>query len=431
MNTRIALLLAAAALAGCGGTDTTGASGADVVPATATAYAEIDADLGSDQWQQVQSLLDRFPSRPKLVDVLNDELRDEDLDYDSDVEPALGDVVVVASFGKRAEDAVVLTQPDDDAKWRALAERSAEGDDVVFGEVGGWQAAAESQAALDKLRAGGAAIGDDDAFTAALDELPDDRLATVWARGTLLAGAIPLAGLRQLGSADSVKLDWVAAAVDVRDEGAGVTLAARGQSVEPVDAYDSQRVDEAPADALAFVSFTPESYSKQTADLPAPVRELFAELEGESAVWVRPGLGTIEVTAVLGAKNAQRAKSAADRLLRQAPVLPLALHTGVVDGNLVVTTARSVSAAVRKPDESLGDSDDLKAAREASGMPEETGGFVFVNVADALPLLSLAGLAGITVPEEALEYARPIRSIVAWNDPSDEGGRFELFVHIE
>jgi len=63
-------------------------------------------------------------------------------------------------------------------------------------------------------------------------------------------------------------------------------------------------------------------------------------------------------------------------------------------------------------------------------MPDETAGFLYLNVADAVPLLGLAGLAGADVPEELLENLRPIRSVVAWSEGGDTSTQ-TLFVEIQ
>lgn len=429
MKTAFAALAGALVLAGCGGNDTTGASGASVVPSNAVAYAEIDSSLDSSQWERVQELLDRFPSRPQLVEELNEELRSENMTYEDDVEPALGDVVVIAAFEGDDDTGVVLTQPEDSNKFRALVTKLAEGDDVVFAEVDGWQAAAERQSALDALRSGPGSIADDEGFSAALGELPEDPLAFAWARGDLLTSGLGV--IPYFASQSDAELDWIAGAVEARENGAALDVVANGPAADDAETYASERVDLAPADALAFVTFKPEAYATQLDQLPEEVRAFVRELEGESAAWVRPGAGTVEVTAVLGAKDPQRAKSALDDLLGGGAGLFLPIRSGVVGDDLVVTTAKSVEAAVREPSESLGESEDLDDAREAAGMPEENAGFLFVNVADALPLLALAGLAGVDLPQKELEDARAIRSIVAWSEPSDDGSNFELFVHIE
>src|ERR671911_2897700 len=95
MRVALAAIVGALALAGCGGTGETGASAAEVVRADAVGFLEVDADLGSEQWNQVQELLNRFPDRPQLIEKLNEELRKEGVEYERDVDPALGPTVAI------------------------------------------------------------------------------------------------------------------------------------------------------------------------------------------------------------------------------------------------------------------------------------------------------------------------------------------------
>jgi hypothetical protein len=423
MRVALAAFAGALALAGCGGTGS-GPSAAEAVPANAVGFLEVDADIRSDQWDQVQSLLDRFPSRPQLLEKLNEQLRKEGLEYERDVDAALGPTVaIVFPTSDEDEDAVLLTQPDDVDAWRALIDKAAKAEDeqYVLGEVDGWQAAAENQAALDALKNGEGSLAENAAFQEALEELPDDRLAYGWASG---------AGLRQ--RSQQLKFEWVAGAVAAEDDGARATFVSRGPSTG--ETYTSERVDDAPSDALAFLSFDADglraqasSFAPYAAMLGLPLDDLFEDIRGEAALWVRLSTGRPEITLVTDVADADRAQATLRRLLRD---LPLELKLGVVDGQLVATTASSPEAALQH-DEALGDTEDFKEAAEVAGMPDETSGFVFVNVADALPLLSLAGLAGAQVPEEVLENLRPLRSIVAWSEAEGSRATHHLFVHIQ
>lgn len=429
MRLRLAALLGVALLAACGGDETSTASGAGVVPADAAAYVEIDSSLDSEQWQRVEDLYGRVaPGKPFFLEDPRQDFLPEGLSFEDDVEPALGDTVVLAwpKGGDEGRDVVLLTQPDDVGKWRSLIDEAAKQEDerYVLGEKDGWHAVAENQAALDAILEGDGSLAGDDGFAAALEQLPDERIATVWARGDVFDEAVPL--LPQGG-----KPEWVAAAAEAREDGPALTLAVRAPDAGG-EAYRSERVEQAPSDALALLSFEPDAYGEQLERLPAPFRDLVAELEGEGAIWVRPGSGLVEVTGVFGARDPGRARAALDRLRALVPQgLPAELRTGVVDGDVVVTTGPSVEAAVREPSESLGESDDFRVAREAAGMPDETSGFLFVDVADALPLLGLAGLAGVELPRELTDGLRALRSLTVWSEGSGDSGRVTLFLHIQ
>ena len=112
---------------------------------------------------------------------------------------------------------------------------------------------------------------------------------------------------------------------------------------------------------------------------------------------------------------------------------PLPLHIAVVDDQVVATTASTPADALERAQVggSLADDEDFKEAKDAAGMPDETGGFLYVDVADALPLLSLAGYAGVDVPKELLENLRPVSSVIAWSQADGTTSAQTLFVHIQ
>src|SRR5262245_27798596 len=86
-----AVIAASLLVAGCGGKSIDGVRGASIVPATAAAFIAIDSDPQSAQWQNANELADKFPSRQKAIAQVEDSLRSEsNLDFEKDVEPALG-----------------------------------------------------------------------------------------------------------------------------------------------------------------------------------------------------------------------------------------------------------------------------------------------------------------------------------------------------
>ena len=101
MSRRLQLAVAATCVvtaivaAACGGTARNqsggiGTSGASLVNAGALAYVAVDSDLGSSQWQKVDSLLKKFPVRDRFISELKNGLADQHIDYEHDVKPALG-----------------------------------------------------------------------------------------------------------------------------------------------------------------------------------------------------------------------------------------------------------------------------------------------------------------------------------------------------
>ena len=61
-----------------------------MAPGSTAVFVAINTDSGSDQWQAAQDLLERFPEGPGVITDFLAGLEREDLDYETDVEPALG-----------------------------------------------------------------------------------------------------------------------------------------------------------------------------------------------------------------------------------------------------------------------------------------------------------------------------------------------------
>lgn len=430
MRVWLAAALVAIAFAGCGGNDTTtAASAVGLAPADAIGYVELDSSLDSDQWSKVQTLLDRFPSRPQLVEALDKQLSEEQLQWERDVDPALGETVAVIWVGNTAKDVVWATQPDDEEKLRALVEKLANKAKTEFaiGEAEGWTLVAERQSVIDTLKAGDGELADNDGFQAALDELPDERVAYGWVREQALPDDVP-----------KLEFEWIAGAIEARDDGAAATFVER-LTGDAGKSYTSRRIDEAPADALAFLSFDTASLRGQTSSL-APlanllgirVDQLLADIEGEGAFWVLPAAGFPEVTLVLTTSAPERTLAQLRQLFDGTP-LPVRVGLGESGGQVVATTAASVTKALlrAKFGGRLSDDEDFREAKDAAGMPDETAGFLYVDVADALPLLSLAGFTGVDVPKDVLENLRPIRSVVAWSQADGNTSAQTVFVHIQ
>ena len=58
-------------------------------------YATINTDVDSDQVDQLEELLAKFPDREKLLAELEKSLAEEDLSWETDIKPALGDTLDV------------------------------------------------------------------------------------------------------------------------------------------------------------------------------------------------------------------------------------------------------------------------------------------------------------------------------------------------
>ena len=457
MTSRLRLTLPAALvallLAGCGGSDGGGSGAgfdsASVVPADAIAYVSIDSDLQSDQWDALRDHLDSFPDGGRLVDQLLSSLAEENVSWDRDVEPAIGpEVAVVALPGEGGDSPspVVLTQSDDPAKLDALFARSNQSSERR--EIDGWQAVAEDTADLDAYAAAldEGSIEDDDTFDDATADLPDEPLMTVFVDGQAVRDAASSAGedldLRGLGD-----FQWLSGAAEAVDQGIRFAATYKAPGLDAVENYEPSLLDRVPSDAIAVASFkgTAEQLEalrgqpalgdvtgKVESTLGVGLDELTRLLRGEGAFYVRPAAPIPELTLLLSVEDEASAKQTLDRLAGRLTSQTLAqrgnttlggapasfvdiqgfrITYSVAGGVATVTTARALS----KPGEGeqLSDSGNFGEAKDASGLGDETAGFLYVDLERAVSLIGgFAGIAGQEVPPELERNLRPLRSLL-------------------
>src|SRR5919106_582690 len=185
------VLSLAFAATGCGGAAGAGPEGAAEVPANATFFVAIDTDFESEQWDNVRTLIGKFPDGDRAVDFLLDQLTEEGIDFEADVKPALGPEVDIVGFDLAAGEAniVGLTQPKDEQKLRELLEKSDE--PVVLRQVGDWTAFAESEEILDRFEQARdeGRLADEEDFAEAMDTVSEEALAHVYFNGEELTSA--------------------------------------------------------------------------------------------------------------------------------------------------------------------------------------------------------------------------------------------------
>src|SRR5437868_3540852 len=111
-------LLAVACGGGGGGASGTVPDGASIAPASAPVFVSITTDFTSDQWTKAQTLAAKFPSAPQLLAQLEKRLKQENVNFTRDVEPALGPEVdvVFLDFKNGGNDVVLMTKPREPAK---------------------------------------------------------------------------------------------------------------------------------------------------------------------------------------------------------------------------------------------------------------------------------------------------------------------------
>jgi hypothetical protein len=469
--TTLSLLLAA----GCGGGAATGSSGsgASLVRSDALAFVSLDTDLGSSQWKQVDELSKKFPGRDMALRQFRQSLSKNGVDYDKDVKPALGsEVDIVFVPGTKVSDFAVvgLTKPKDAGRLKDLVKKlnatDTSGQPAVYREVKGWYALSDSQAHITQaLKGGGKALSGEPTYTDALGKLPSSALAKAYVNGAELAKLIhQYAQERGSGLAGATsgldKLDFVSASLSAENDGVRMHGAVSGSGASALAGsgdYHSKLLGEVPADALAFLTFrTGKGLGSALRSAEAPleyalgisVPDLVQLFANESALYVRPGAVIPEITLLLQPKNTTAALATLDKLARRIARATgstvkggaektidfgqFAVHYGAKGNNVVITNAATGIAQVGSSSDKLTDSADFKAAKAAAGLPDSNGGFVYLDLKNAIPLIEgFAGLAGQNLPSTVTENLRPLRSFLAWNAGSGNARTLDLFLEIK
>lgn len=475
MRSRLALALLAVAallaLAACGGSTNASSSApgaaASAAPAAAIAFVDVSTDLDSAQWQQVQKLAERFPGRADVVRKILDSLGEQNLDWKTDVEPALGPETAIVAIRVAGESQVVgLTKPDDPAKLDTLL---AKGDQPAeTREIDGWTAVADTAAVLDAyetaLKAG--ALDGAQAYQDATDGLPADAIGTFYVGPGAADAASGLFNSLGPAAAAGGTLEWIGGALRAQDDGLLLTGSAKSTGGSALSSFKPAYLNEIPADAIAVVSFhgadelisqlrkaggsaivpTIEGALGVTLDDLAP---LFAN---EGALYLRQGTPIPEVTIVLGVDDEAGALATLDTLAgKVAPLVGgrtgrttvdgidahyldvqgIKIAYATFDGKLVLTSGAFGIRELRDGGDSIADDSAFKAAAAAAGYDGETAGLVYVSLEDVLPLVdSLSGFSGQPLPNGARANLEPLRSFFLQSGADGDLARFSAFLGV-
>jgi hypothetical protein len=487
----LALFAAIALLSvGCGGAATSGSStpaGASLVRPDALVFLSVDTDLSSDQWKQVDALSKKFPGRNHALEQIQQELRKNQLDYNRDIDLALGsevDVAIVPSANLNDVAVVGVTKPDDGIKFKALVKKLNEQDDsgepAVYRELNdGWYALSDSQAHIDQvLKSGDKSLADESVFTDALGKLPDQALAKAYVNGPQFGKLVQRLeeGKGNGFAADTTgltKLDFISAALSAEDDGIRLHGATSGEGSSSLASgdYESKLITGVPADALAFLSFkggkgvdqlkeqleTNPSFSQILPqierELGVKVADILALLRGEVSLYARPGGAIPEVSLVLDTADQSAALSTLDKLATSLAAYAnakvstsheagrtvktidfdqFAIRYAGLGDKVLITSGLNGIGAYTSSDSKLPDAADFKEARDASGMPSSNSGFAYVDLKNSIALIeSLAGLGGESLPAEVTQNLRPLRSFVAWSERAGDAFTFDAFLEIK
>jgi hypothetical protein len=224
----------------------------------------------------------------------------------------------------------------------------------------------------------------------------------------------------------------------------------------PAAPYASSLVDEIPSGVLFVADFpvTPGEFQfAPTGSLPKPLQSFLgtsptflAELDnllgGETALYVRPGLPIPEVTLVTQPADVPKAETALDDLLKTLRAAAAGAKGGIdlssvpvfhkaVGGQLIVSTSQQGIADFTSAGTKLSADPSFSGAQHASAMPAQTTGFLYVNLAAALPLVQAVGpMLGLNVPAGGQADLSALKTLTAFGTRAGEDSTFSVFVEV-
>jgi hypothetical protein len=482
-----ALAVLALAGAGCGGGSKSGATGssgaASIVPASAPVYLSIDTSLNSDQWKSLDSLLDKFPGKEKLLTQLRQSLEsDTKVRWKTDVKPALGPELDVAVLDlEPGSDVVGFLQPkDEDAFNRFVKKTNAEAkkpsDKIYVLDYKGWKVVADGQAKLDRFKQAansGGTLADDATFKDATGALSDQALVKVFANGRLILDRLRQVFPQLASVSGTTKFDWASAELVSKDDGLALNGNVKTGSKSKAKPYEAKLLGSVPSGALLYASFRGNGQTSSqlqkalrsgTGTLPPQalpflrlVQRLTPLFANENALYVRTGTATFipEVTLVTQPKSTSQGVATIDKLvaalgssfgvpLHARPVTiagarfkelnlgKVSIYYGAVGGKVVLTDSQRGVADLDGGGSKLKDDSTFKDAKKASGLPDSTNGFVYVDLKDAIPLFeSLVQLGGVQAPSEVSDNLRPLQSFVLWSTRDGDVTKFTVFLEVK
>jgi len=454
MKARLAVLaaLAAFAVAGCGGgggsssaSSSADTSAADLVPASAPVFVAINTDFSSDQLQAADELSSKFPIRARALRELRSSLRKEGVDIDA-LRKSAGPEVDVAVLDLKLGTVVGFAKPSDPAEFNRQLE--AQQPPLAHTKSGDWTLFARTDAALTAVTSSEKKLADLQAYKDARGTLPGEAIVKAYANGAAITRAVGSSGMAFGQSLPTQKTEWVSAAVSVHDDGLDVQAHVKGEAASSVKNVDPELADLIPAGSIAALSFNGlapaiRQFAKTGAPfvagiervLQVPLADIARAVGGSSILYVKPSALIPEITLVAKTDDEDQALAVLDRLaralgqgsapkhttvdgiaVRELDLGSVSVYYGVVDGKVVVSDSSRAFASVQDgPDKPLTDDGVFSDAKDAAGMPDETNGWLFLNLKDGIPLVeSLAQLGNQRIPAEVDDNLRPLRSALVY-----------------
>jgi hypothetical protein len=463
------LVVVAVLVAGCGGGSKAGSAsgvpaGASIAPASAVGFVAVNTDAGSTQWKNADALLSKFPIRDKLLKEIETGLSDTGVSFSTDVLPLLGPEldVVLLKDGSGAVQVIGMTQPTDAQKFDAMLEKGTSPSKHVV--VAGWTVFSDTQAALTAFQteADKGRLADDGTYKEATADLPSETTLTAYVNGATAISALESA-VPQAGAVPTGQLKWVGAALTTQPDSVKLTGALKSGQL-PGQTFKPTLLSHVPSGALLVASFRGgDQLTRQLRQTPAvqqqlgqvqkllgvSVDQIAALIAGEGVLYVSTGIPYPEVTLVIHQSNQSAAATTLNKLVTRVAAFvnakvtnaaipgvknakkvaagPVAIYFGIVDGNLVISD--STAGFRSSASTSITDDPIFQKTSEAAGRPDQSAGFLYVNIKDSVPLLEgLAQLSGATIPPEVSANLAPLQSFLAYATVDKGVAKFAVLV---
>jgi hypothetical protein len=475
-----ALLSAIAVATGCGNGGSSASGAASLAPAGAVVYGEATLDPSDDQQAAIDALIQKFPGQGSAGERIRGLLEkafsesDTGLSYAKDIEPWLGDRAgfFVASLTPAADSsAALLVATKDEGKARDAIEKAAKANDGkatsykghdyyaisggAAGVIDGWVVlGSESgfKAAVDTAE-GGAQIEDDDAYTKALDDAPEERLGFVYFNTPAFVKQLQkTGGGASLGPFAGLFKDPVLATFNATEQGVRLeaTLPESLSSALPILGDSGGRAADLPADSwLAIaqpdlgktISYLVDAFGGLAGGRDMLAQQLKAatglDLDkdviswmGDWSLFVR-GESVAELNGALVVETSDEAASArfiaaVARLARKSadaqvtatdggvtlssPDVPEPIHLFQRDGKVVLAYGDAAAADAVDPGEKLGDTQAYKDAEEALGGDYNLS--VYLGFEPILALVDSTGAGDDEGWQKVKPYLAPLGALV-------------------
>jgi hypothetical protein len=108
------------------------------------------------------------------------------------------------------------------------------------------------------------------------------------------------------------------------------------------------------------------------------------------------------------------------------------IRSATFDGKAVITTGAQGIPELRSDGDKLPDDEGFKRSRGAAGVPDETPGFLWVDLEEILPMiLGLADAAEEDVPPSIRANLEPLQSFLVWAELDGRTSSFSAFLEID